>query len=121
MLEQLFYLVRRAEKILRNEGAEFRLSPLFFRTVSVILKNPEITADTISKTIVADKALVARTLTELEERGLIERKRNPMDKRSYLLVPTDKLLAIKEQIFRVEKETEAEIREIAAKEGIKLW
>lgn len=121
MLEQLFYLVRSAEKILRNEGASLRLSPLFFRTVSVILKQPEITADAVSKAIVADKALVARTLTELEGKGLIVRKRNPMDKRSYLLVPTKALLAVKEQIFEIERDTEAKVRELAAKEGIKLW
>ncbi|MBO6303835.1 MAG: MarR family transcriptional regulator [Selenomonadaceae bacterium] len=121
MLEQLFYLVRTAEKILRVEGMDLRLSPLFFRTVAMILKNPEVTADFISKAIVADKALVARTLTELEERGLIDRRRNPLDKRSFLLVPTDKLLAVKEQILRIEKDTEAKIREIAASEGIKLW
>lgn len=121
MLEQLFYLVRTAEKILRTEGADLRLSPLFLRTVAIILKNPEITADSVSKAIVADKALVARTLTELEERKLITRKRNPLDKRSFLLVPTDRLLAVKEQILRIEKDTEAKIREIAAGEGITLW
>ena len=121
MLEQLFYLVRSAEKKLRVEGAEFKLSPLFFRTVVMILKNPEMTADTLSKALVADKALVARTVTELEERSLITRKRNPNDKRSFLLVPMENLLAIKDQLLKLEKDAEDFVAETARKEGITLW
>jgi DNA-binding MarR family transcriptional regulator len=120
MLEQLFYLIRSAEKMLRTEGAAFKLSPLFFRTVTMILKRPEMTADMLSKSLVADKALVARTLTELEERKLIKRKRNPNDRRSFLLVPTAELLAMKDTLLRLEKDTETFIVETAKKEGIKL-
>jgi len=120
MLEQLFYLIRSAEKKLRTECAAFKLSPLYFRAVVMIIKNPEMTADSLAKSLVADKALVARTLTDLQDRGLISRKRNPNDKRSFLLVPTEELLSIKEQILEIEKETEEFVKLIAYREGIRL-
>lgn len=120
MLEQLFYLIRSAEKKLRTEGAVFKLSPLYFRVVVMILKNPEMTADSLAKALVADKALVARTLTDLQDRGLIARKRNPNDKRSFLLVPTAELLSIKEQLLKLERDTEEFVKSTAYKEGIRL-
>lgn len=120
MLEQLFYLIRSAEKKLRTEGATYKLSPFFFRAVVMILKNPEMTADSLAKALVADKALVARTITELQDRGLIDRKRNPNDKRSFLLVPTNELLTIKEELLKLEKEVEEYVRTLAYRQGLKL-
>lgn len=120
MLEKLFFVMRSAERKLRTDVAEYKLSPLFFRTVMMIFKSPEVTADSLSKLMVADKALMTRTLTELKERGLIERTRNPNDKRSFLLAPTDKLMEIKDDLFKIEADTEQYALELLKREGVRL-
>lgn len=120
MVEKLFFASRKAEKFLRKEGAEFGLSPLFLRTVFVIFKNPNCTADIISEKLVSDKALTTRTVATLMEKGFIEREKNPNDKRSFLLKPTDKLLKIKDRLQEIEKECGEYIKEVADTELVKI-
>ncbi|MDQ0192881.1 MarR family winged helix-turn-helix transcriptional regulator [Paenibacillus wynnii] len=60
--------------------------------LKLILNHPGITQDLLTHELKFDKATTARSVKQLEESGYIERKRDPKDRRSYLLHPTDKAL-----------------------------
>lgn len=116
MVEELFFEMRKAERYLRNEGAPYGLSPLFLRAVFVILKTPNATADMLSQRLVADKALITRTVNSLMDMGLIEREHHPVDKRSFILKPSKSLSNIESQILKIEKGCENYIEEIREQE-----
>ncbi len=62
--------------------------------IFTICRNPGMSQDMIAKEICLNKSTVTRTLGYLEERGYITREHDEKDKRSLLVYPTDKMLAI---------------------------
>ncbi|MBQ6825684.1 MAG: MarR family transcriptional regulator [Clostridia bacterium] len=60
--------------------------------------------DELAKEICLNKSTVARTLTQLEEKGYVRREENSGDKRSMLVYPTEKMLEILPQVRLLAKE-----------------
>lgn len=55
-----------------------------------VCRNPGITQEQLSKMIFIHKSNVARQLNSLEEKGFVERRPDPHDKRNLLVYPTEK-------------------------------
>ena len=58
-----------------------------------ICKNPGITQEQLSRLIYVHKSNVARQVGSLEEKGFVERRPDPSDRRNLLLYPTEKAAA----------------------------
>ncbi|MBR3721593.1 MAG: MarR family transcriptional regulator [Selenomonadaceae bacterium] len=121
MLEQIHFLARKTDKLLAEKGEDFGLSPFLMRVLIIILNNPRITGDSITKRMVVDKALVTRSVQQLEKKGYVKREANPLDKRSSCLIPGDLILERQEEIFAAEQECESMIKRIAAIENLKFF
>jgi DNA-binding MarR family transcriptional regulator len=67
---------------------EFKLRPVDFSVISLLNANPNITQKRLSKAVNVSPPNLAILLDRLEQRGLIIRQRNPLDKRSQTLVLT---------------------------------
>ena len=83
-------LINRFRRIL-VENAN-RLSPGMlpgaYKVFTTIAHRGEVTASALSEHLMIDKGQLSRTVRELEDLGLIERKPDPRDGRSSLLSPT---------------------------------
>lgn len=90
--------ISRCQAIYRNdrlaEDGAFGLSPCQHTFVLAICRAPGRTQEELSKDICLNKSTVARTLTQLEERGFVRREQGERDKRCLLIYPTEKMLSI---------------------------
>ena len=59
-----------------------------------ICKNPGITQEQLSKVMYVHKSNVARQVGSLEEKGFVQRRPDPSDRRSLQLYPTEKALSV---------------------------
>ena len=121
MLEQINFLARKTDKLLAEKGEGFGLSPFLMRVLIIIINNPRITGDAITKRMAVDKALVTRSVQQLEKKGYVKREPNPSDKRSSYLLPGNLILDRQEEIFAAEQECEALIKRVAAIENLKFF
>lgn len=69
--------------------------------IADICAHPGVTQEQLSKLMYVHKSNVARQVASLEEKGFIERRADPADRRSLLLYPTDKALAARGKIREV--------------------
>jgi DNA-binding MarR family transcriptional regulator len=67
---------------------KFELRAVDFSVLSLLNANPNITQKRLSKAVNVSPPNLAILLDRLEERGLVIRQRNPLDKRSQTLVLT---------------------------------
>jgi len=67
---------------------KFNLRAVDFSVLSLLHANPNITQKRLSKAVNVSPPNLAILLDKLEERGLLVRQRNPLDKRSQTLVLT---------------------------------
>jgi len=63
--------------------------------------HPGISQEELAKHLNVNKSSVTRQLSALEEKGYIIRKPNPDDRRSMLVYPTEKALALQERMRQV--------------------
>ena len=68
--------------------AKYDLRPVEFTALSLINANPNINQKRLSEAINVSPPNLATLLDRLEARGLLQRQRNPLDKRSQTLVLT---------------------------------
>ena len=68
--------------------AKFELRAVDFTVLSILNANPNITQKRLSQAVNVSPPNLAILLDRLEERGLVMRQRNPLDKRSQTLVLT---------------------------------
>jgi DNA-binding MarR family transcriptional regulator len=73
---------------------EFDLRPVEFTAISLLKANPNINQKRLSQAIDVSPPNLAILLDRLEQRGLVVRQRNPMDKRSQTLTLTAAGLSI---------------------------
>lgn len=71
------------------------------RTLKYIYKHPGIRQEDLSSQFQKDKATIARSIKKLEKVGLVQRQKDPQDKRAYNLYPTEKALTHYETIHEV--------------------
>ena len=66
-----------------------------------LCRDPGITQDKLPERICVNKSNVARTLAQLEKKGLIRRQVNPGDKRTAAVFPTERARELYPQIMEV--------------------
>ena len=79
------------------------------RFVLMIYDNPGISQDDIVNISGQSKASIAKSLKKLEERGFIERKVNPENRRKYMLKTTSKADEIVPEIRKISKNWEKKV------------
>lgn len=85
-------IISRCQFAYRSKNSGSELSPLHHSLVLAICREPGRSQDELAKDICIDKSGVARALASLEEKGFVERKTDPENKRKTLVFPTEKLL-----------------------------
>lgn len=96
-LEELYtrpaHLIRRAHQIswaiFLDECSDFTLTPVQYAALCAIAATTEIDATRISNAIAFDRSTIGSVLDRLENRGLIERRPSPTDRRQKLIFLTD--------------------------------
>lgn len=92
LLSLLWYNCRRAYLTIiphfEERMKKFELRAVDFSVLSLLNANPSITQKRLSKAVNVSPPNLAILLDRLEERGLLMRQRNPLDKRSQTLVLT---------------------------------
>lgn len=69
--------------------APYELRPVDFTVLSLLKRNPNIQQKRLADAVNVSPPNFATLLDRLEARGLVQRQRNPLDKRSQTLVLTD--------------------------------
>lgn len=65
------------------------LHPVTYKTFSLIVRRAPVTASTLSEWLEMDKAQVSRAVKDLEQLGLVTRRPDDDDRRSFVIEPTD--------------------------------
>lgn len=89
---------------LDKEFKEFGINSSQHMFIKKICANEGISQDDLYTLMYVNKSNITRALVQLEDKGFIERVKNPADKRSILLYPTDKAKDICEKIHSIENE-----------------
>ena len=84
--------------------ARLELAPPHAGILRILGRQPAITQQALATALGMQPSRLVALVDELESRGLIERRENPDDRRSYALYPTDKGRAALEAIGRVARE-----------------
>lgn len=87
--------------------AQYDLRPVDFTVISLLKANPNLTQKRLSAAINVSPPNLATLLDRLEQRGLVERQRNPLDKRSQTLVLTAAGAQLCDQAEKTASELEA--------------
>ncbi|MCQ3829774.1 MarR family winged helix-turn-helix transcriptional regulator [Microbulbifer elongatus] len=117
--DNLHRLMHRYRSRLREEVArrDLGLPITHIRALKGICRNPHSTAQSIAQRMQRDKAQITRVLKELIAEQLIEKRPNPDDGRSQLLLPTERGRAVLADLMAAEQETaKAMTRSLSANE-----
>jgi DNA-binding MarR family transcriptional regulator len=83
---QLLVVAANAAQALASERLEpLGLSPRAWGVLSTLVESGPLTQIALAAATSTDRTAMTYLLDELEERGLLERRRNPGDRRSYLI------------------------------------
>jgi DNA-binding MarR family transcriptional regulator len=101
---------------------KFNLRAVDFSVLSLLHANPNITQKRLSKAVNVSPPNLAILLDKLEERGLLVRQRNPLDKRSQTLTPEGTRLCAKAEktVSELELEATAMLTDAERAELVKL-
>ncbi len=72
--------------------------------ILTICREPGRSQEEIAKDLCINKSTVTRNLNFLEEKGYIERKSLPNDKRQFSIFPTEKMLSVLPEVKRASSE-----------------
>lgn len=86
---------------LNRAFAPFGINSSQYLFILNLCRDPGITQDKLPERICVNKSNVARTLAQLERKGLIRRQVNPEDKRTAAVFPTERARALYPQIMEV--------------------
>ena len=81
--------------------APYGLNSSQYQFILNLFEHPGITQDKLPELICINKSNVARTLAQLEKKGLIRRQVNPGDKRTAAVFPTERARELYPQIMEV--------------------
>ena len=89
-MDNMSIIVRYCRNFTERKLREFDLTFGEQIIVMFLSANENISQDTISKTFMIDKGMVAKTLNKLERKGYIMRRQNPNNKRENIITLTQK-------------------------------
>ena len=97
------------------------LCPNHYAFVLAVCCKPGRSQDELARALCLDKSTVARALAHLENHGYIVRLPNEMDRRQYLVHPTEKMLAIYPKVLRNNEEWNARLTENVSLEELEVF
>jgi len=100
--KQINILVRQFNLYLNRELSELNVSATEILYLASLYKEDGLTQDDLASEYVVDKAAVARTVSKMEDKGLITRKDNPKNRRQKQLFLTEKARKIKPELKKVQ-------------------
>ena len=100
--KQINILVRQFNLYLNHELSELNVSATEILYLASLYKEDGLTQDDLASEYVVDKAAVARTVSKMEDKGLITRKDNPKNRRQKQLFLTEKARKIKPELKKVQ-------------------
>ena len=100
--KQINILVRQFNLYLNHELTELNVSATEILYLASLYKEDGLTQDELASEYVVDKAAVARTVSKMEDKGLITRKDNPKNRRQKQLFLTEKARKIKPELKKVQ-------------------
>ena len=80
------------------------LLPCYHGYILTVCRNPGISQEELAKFLCVNKSNVARTLAQMEERGLVERRSSAQDKRILQVFPTEQLLERLPQVRQLSRD-----------------
>lgn len=102
--KQINILVRQFNLYLNHELSELNVSATEILYLASLYKEDGLTQDDLASEYVVDKAAVARTVSKMEDKGLITRKDNPKNRRQKQLFLTEKARKIKPELQNVQNQ-----------------
>jgi len=90
----LGYHLRRAQIVMFNDFvkamADVQITPGQFGVITIINSNPGLTQSALARAVGIERSTMVAVIDALEDRGLVERRPSPNDRRSYALVLSEK-------------------------------
>lgn len=102
--KQINILVRQFNLYLNHELSELNVSATEILYLASLYQEDGLTQDDLASEYVVDKAAVARTVSKMEDKGLITRKDNPKNRRQKQLFLTEKARKIKPELQNVQNQ-----------------
>jgi DNA-binding MarR family transcriptional regulator len=98
----LLYRTAQASHALANQMlAEIGLTARQVGILTLITEREPMTQTGLGGELEVDRTTMVELLDKLEERGLVERRRHPADRRAFVIHPTGAGLAAKEDAIRI--------------------
>ena len=85
-------VISRCQSAFRTKKMKGEPAGCYHSLILALCRGPGRSQDELAKDICINKSGVARALASLEEKGFVERKTDPENKRKTLVFPTEKLL-----------------------------
>lgn len=98
-MRQIAVTYRCALRFREKELADTGLSGCQTPYLTALYRRPGISQEEMARELNVNKSSVTRQLALLEEKGYVERRADPLDKRSLLIFPTGKALLLRERIY----------------------
>jgi DNA-binding MarR family transcriptional regulator len=90
LLFDLIFLIQiEMKKVVKNTGVD--LSPVEILVLRTLVEHGEVTQQQLAQRLSKDKAQITRLIHGLVKKQLILKKRNPHDKRSFVVTAKDKV------------------------------
>ena len=70
--------------------ADVQITPGQFGVITIINSNPGLTQSALARAVGIERSTMVAVIDALEDRGLVERRPSPNDRRSYALVLSEK-------------------------------
>lgn len=96
------------QKYMKNRFSELDLGH-DVRYIMYIYDNPECSQEDLVNMFCQSKGNIAKILKKLEDKGLVERKTNPENRRKYMITTTEKGSELVPEYRRISKEWENKV------------
>ncbi len=121
----MWHFVGKLNKLSRSIGAyrarrigEEELLPHHHSLVFAICREEGGSQDALAQMLMLNKSTVARSLATLEEKGLVERRPSPDDKRVLLVYPTEKMKELLPRVREVARDWNAAVTDGISEEEL---
>lgn len=100
-MRQISVTYRCAMRYRERELSDTGLAGCQIPYLTALFRHEGLTQEELARELNVNKSSVTRQLGSLEEKGYIRREADPEDRRSMLVYPTEKALALRERLRRV--------------------
>ncbi len=114
-------ILHRAQAMYRTRRSADGFPAAHHTFVFAISANPGKTQDELAELLFLNKSTVARTLTALEERGLVRREPNPEDKRQLRVYPTEAMAGLRPVVAEIARDWNGVITEGISEEELAVF